>query len=136
MGGKVLQDWMGDLSWKQQSVIISSLRGPDTHYSPNLKKISKWIRRVTQNNADIRGDYMKKENLPRFEEIEKEAEFCSVHYFAHLLQGLEIVGYKHPDYKVSGIARRYYEQLADKLLHLTPETKESLEKRLRDINSK
>ena len=37
--GKVLQDWMGKLPWKQQSVILSSLRGPDNFRFPAIKKL-------------------------------------------------------------------------------------------------
>jgi len=133
--GKVLQDWMGELSWKQQSVVLSSLRGPDTSYSPNLKRINKWIRRVTQNNADTSSQYMSDEKLPSLEDIEREVEFSSVHYFSHLLQGLEIIGYKHPDTKTARIARDYYEGLVREVLHLNPETKSQLEERLKDKDS-
>jgi len=132
--GKVIKDWMGILPWKQQSVVLSSLRGPDTTYHPNIKKINRWIRSITQNNADMSSHYMKKETLPSIEEIEKEAEFCTIHYLSHLLGGLEIIGYKHPDKTISNIAQKYYLSLVNRVLHLNPETKDQLENRLRDKN--
>lgn len=132
--GKVLQDWMGRLSWKQQSVIISSLRGADTGYCPQIKKINKWMRGITQNNADISSQYMQEEKLPILENIEKEFEFCSVHYAIHFLQGLEIIGYNHPNDEISNMAKNYYYNLVEKVLHLNPETKEQLEERLEDKN--
>ncbi len=132
--GNVLQYWIEDLPWKQQSVILSSLRGPDTRYCSNLKKISKWMRRITQNNADISSPYMEDETLPSIEEIEKEAEFCTVHYLSHLLHGLEIIAYKHPNKTISNIAKNYYLGFVDKILHLNPETKDQLEGRLNDVD--
>jgi len=130
--GKVLQDWMGRLSWKQQSVIISSLRGTDTGSCQQIKKINKWMRGITQNNADTSSPYMQEEKLPLLEDIEKEFEFCSVHYIIHFLQGLEIIGYNHPDTKIADIAKNYYYGLAQEVLNLNPETKGQLEERLRD----
>ncbi len=132
--GKVLRDWMGELSWKQQSAILSSLRGPDNFYSPNLKKISRWMRRITQNDADASSSYMEEGGLPSIEELKRDIEFCSVHYLSHLIQGLEVVGYKHLDSKVAGIAMKCYEGLVHQVLHLNPETKKQLEYRLRDLD--
>lgn len=133
--GKVLQDWMGELSWKQQSVVLSSLRGPDNSHSPHLKKIGRWLRRITQNNADISSNYMKDEELPTHKDIEREVEFSSVHYFSHLIQGLEIIGYNHPDTRIAETARDYYNSLVREVLHLNPETKSQLEDRLKDKDS-
>ena len=132
--GKVLLDWMEELTWKQQSVILSGLRGPDTPYCHNIKKIVRWLRGVTQNNADKSHSYMREENLPPLKEIEKEFEFTTVHYGMHLIHSLEIIGYKHPDKKISKISKDYYVGLTKYFLHLNPETKAQLEKRLKDID--
>ncbi len=130
--GIVLLDWMSNLSWKQQSVILLALRGPDNHYSPNLKKISRWIRSITQNNADPTHSYMKIVDLPSIKEFEDEYYFCSTHYSLHLLFALEIIGYKHPDKNVASTALKYYLSLVDDVYHLKPETIHDLDKRLRD----
>ncbi|MCK5321175.1 hypothetical protein KAJ38_01230 [Candidatus Pacearchaeota archaeon] len=132
--GKVLLDWMCELSWKQQSAVLSSLRGPDNSYSPNFKRINKWMRRITQNDADASSSYMKDEGLPSIEELKRDIEFCNVHYLSHLLQGLEIVGYNYPDSRVAEAAIKCYEGLVHRVLHLNPETKEQLEYRLRDLD--
>ncbi|MBI2004187.1 hypothetical protein HYS72_01855 [Candidatus Pacearchaeota archaeon] len=129
--GKVLQDWMGNLPWKQQSVILSSLRGPDTHRPINVKKVTRWLREITQNCADPSTDYMKKLELPQLNELKEDLEFCSVHYFCHLLHTFEIIGYTHPDIKIKNIANNYYSGLVD-ALHLNPENKEQMNKRLED----
>jgi len=129
----VILSWMGELTWKQQSVILSALRGPDNSYSPKIKKITKWLRRVTQNNADLSSSYMGQEKLPSISLIEKEFEFTTIHYAIHFLQTLEIIGYKHPDENVSNIAKGYYTLLVKNTLNLNPETESQLEKRLKDI---
>jgi hypothetical protein len=128
---KVLQDWMADLSWKQQSTLLSSLRGPDNYKTIYLKKINKWIRKITQNNADPSNNYMKQEELPDLEDICSEIEYCSLHYALHLLYGLEIISYKHPDKPISSKAEYYYQGILKKF-HLNPETKEQMEERLKD----
>jgi hypothetical protein len=129
--GMVLQEWMGKLPWKQQSVILSSLRGPDTNRPINVKKITRWLRGITQNNADPSTDYMKKLELPNLNDLKEELEFCTVHYFCHLLHTFEIIGEMHPDKEIRIIAKNYYIGLVD-ALHLNPETKEQLDERLED----
>ncbi len=130
--GKVILDWMCKISWKQQSVVLSSLRGPDNHYSPNLKRLVRWLRRATQNNADPRHSYMQKDDLPSLEDIEHELVFCNLHYVTHLMHGLEIIGYKHDDNQIKKIARNYYEGIVKDFFHLNPEQEKKLDKRLED----
>ena len=92
------------------------------------------MRKITQNNADTFSPYMKEEILPSIEELKRDIEFCSVHYLSHLLQGLEIIGYNHPNSETAKTAIRIYEDLVYQVLHLNPETKEQLEDRLRDLD--
>jgi len=132
VGRSLLLDWTSELSFKQQSVLLSSLRGPDHTYCPNIKKVTKWIRGILQNNADPSKNYMARGELPHPKELEKEIEFCSVHYATHLLHALEIIGYKHSDEMVSGQANRYYTYFTSEIFHLNPETSEQLSKRLED----
>jgi hypothetical protein len=129
---KVLLDWMGEISWKEQSVVISSLRGPDNLYTPNIKKLIRWMRGATQNNADPKHSYMQIDELPSFEEIEHEIAFCSMHYVTHLLHGLEIIGYKHSDKSMAKIARNYYLEIVKEFFHLYPETEIQMDTRLQD----
>jgi hypothetical protein len=128
---EVLEDWMKELTWKQQSSLISSSRGPDTHYCPNIKRISKFIRKTTQKDGDAYGNYMKIDEPPILNSLKKEFEFCTIHYANHLLTGLEIIAYKHFNSRTASTAREYYVYLAGRL-HLNPETKKQMEKRLQD----
>lgn len=130
--GLVQLEWMGKLGWKQQSVILSALRGPDNHYSPNVKKISRWIRSITQNNADPTHSYMKSVDLPSVKECEDELYFASTHYSLHLVFALEIIGYKHPDKETRSIALGYYLAFVEDIYHMKPETEADLDARLKD----
>ena len=132
--GTVLLEWVCQLPWKQQSVLLSSLRGPDTQYMPKIKKITRWLRGITQNNADVQHSYMKREDLPTWLEIEKEFEFSSVHFAFHFLHGLQIVAYKHPDEAIRRQAGGYYRGLIAEVLHLRPESEAAMDERLRDID--
>jgi hypothetical protein len=129
--GFVLQEWMGELPWKQQSVILSSLRGPDTSRPASVKVITRWLRGITQNSADPSTDYMKKLPFPSLEEFQRDLEYCTMHYYAHLTHALGIIGYNHPKKETREIANKYYSAMAE-FLHLNPETKEQLNKRLED----
>jgi hypothetical protein len=129
--GFVLQEWMKELSWKQQSVIFSSLRGPDLSRPVAVKKLNRWLRNITQNNADPSTEYMKEIVLPDIEDLKEELGYCTIHYFTHLMHALEIIGYKHPDKLIGDTAKNYYFGLVD-FMHLNPETKEQLNKRLED----
>jgi len=131
--GKVLQDWMGELPWKQQSVILSSLRGPDEIRPPAIKVVNRWLRGITQNNADTSTEYMRELPMPSVKELAGELEYTTIHYFTHLLHGLEIIGYHHPDEEIARTARGYYLGLVDDL-HLNPENRENLDRRLVDTN--
>ncbi len=129
--GFVLKDWMSELPWKQQSVILSSLRGPDLSRPVAVKKLNRWLRSITQNNADSSTEYMKEIVLPDIEDLKEEVGYCTMHYFTHLIHALEIIGYKHPDKSIRDIGEKYYLGLVD-FAHLSPETKEQLDKRLED----
>ncbi len=130
--GLVQLEWMAELGWKQQSVILSALRGPDNHHSPSIKKLSRWIRSITQNNADPAHSYMKSIDLPSLKEFEDEFYFASTHYSLHLLFALEIIGFKHPDPATAKIAMDYYLGLVAEVYHLKPESLTDLDERLQD----
>lgn len=128
----VLQDWMNELTWKMQSVILSGMRGPDSDHCPGIKEITRWIRRICQNDADPGHSYMKSQgDLPSLQDIEKEFEFCSIHFATHFLYALEIIGYKHPDVEPSNIALDYYKGLV-RGMHFNVEFEEEMDKRLDD----
>ena len=129
--GKVLQDWMCELPWIQQGSILAALRGPDAN-ALHVKNLSRWVRRITQQNADPSNDYTGNMNLPEVQNVFGELEYITTcHYTFHLIGALEIIGYKHPSDETRKIARDYYFGIVD-ALHLNPETEEQLDIRLED----
>lgn len=129
--GKVILDWVCRLPWKQQSVLLSALRGPDAE-SIYVKMLSRWLRMCVQENADPTSGYMGDAELPEIQQVEDELMFLPTHYTIHLLYGLEITGYNHSDPRIAERALRYYTGIVARF-HLVPESKEELDARLIDV---
>jgi hypothetical protein len=87
----VTLDWVSKLTLKQQSALSSSLRGPDTALCKEVKKLSKFIRQATQINADPESGYMEDRREINPKDLERELEFCTLHYIAHLCEGLAYI---------------------------------------------
>lgn len=138
MSISVLQSWVERIPLKAQSLLLLSLRGPDTHACPEIKIIVKWMRGLTfkpgdPDNIEFMG--ARPNRIVEKGPAAKELEFCSVHYYSHLMHGLEVLGQYYP---------RSYEGLASedclyawglycdmcKLLHLDAEAFASFNRRL------
>jgi hypothetical protein len=133
----VLQTWTSSLSWKMQTVLIQGLRAPDSHYCPEVKKVSRWLRSKVLNNADSKHTFMKSSaELPDNKTLEDELGYCTLHYVSHLLYDLEIVGYYHPDAETRSAALDLYMDLVTDTLHLNVESKKQCEERLADVDEK
>jgi len=117
----VLQPWVMELPWKLQSILFSSLRGPDQEYLVNIKQVSKWMRSVTQQNADPSKPYMNNIELPMVASLYKELEHCPCHFVHHFLDGLAIIAYCHPSNETSDYAARVHYHCAEELFHFVPE---------------
>lgn len=117
----VLQPWVMALTWKMQSILFSSLRGPDQELLMNIKQVSKWMRSVTQQNADPSKPYMNNIELPLVSALYKELEHCPCHFVHHFLDGLAIIAYHHPDEAVAGFAARVHYHCAEEIFHFYPE---------------
>jgi hypothetical protein len=131
----VLQDWLVSLPIRMQSTLILGLRGPDTHAVPNVKKIGRWLRGIAfkPGNPDNVLQFMNKDLPDRIMEkgpTAKELEFCTQHYYSHLMHALEVVAYKHPDFDISTHAFRLFSDMCD-LMHLPTEPKHAFEGRLK-----
>jgi hypothetical protein len=132
----VLQEWLSDLSWKKQTVLISALRGPDIGSTAEIKQVSKWIRTIILENADPVKNYMKIDHLPDFKEMVRSnpqsIDMLSVHFLHHLMSAIEIIAYYHPSNHIKGDALAWYHKICH-YLNIEPETKELLENRLVDF---
>src|SRR6266446_9166498 len=136
----VLQSWVEKLPLRMQSTLILGLRGTDTHSCPNIKIIQRWLRGLAfkPGNPDNVREWMydhQSQGLPeRIVEkgpVAKELEFCSQHFYSHLMHALEVVGYMHPDFTGSGHqAFTLYQDMCF-LMHLTPEIHNDFKERLK-----
>jgi hypothetical protein len=117
----VVQPWVTALPWKMQSILFSGLRGPDQALLPKIKQVSKWMRAVSQNNADPSKPYMNGIKLPEPPELEKELEHCFVHFVHHFADALAVIAYGHPDVDVVKYAAQVHYYIAEELFHFWPE---------------
>lgn len=132
----VLQLWLGEIPIRMQSTLLLGLRGPDTHACPNIKKITRWLRSlafIPGNPANVT-EFM---GLMPGRVIEKgptakELEFCSQHFYSHLMHALEVIGYRHPDPKIAFRALQLFHDLCA-LMHLPIEDRQTFEVRLKQI---
>lgn len=86
------------------------------------------------NNADDDHSFMcRKKDLPTFEDLTNELNYCSMHFATHLFYALEIIGYKHPDQDVRSIAFGCYSNIVEGVYHFNPETEKELDVRLADV---
>jgi hypothetical protein len=116
-----------------QSTLVLGLRGPDTHACPNVKKIGRWLRGLTfkPGNPDNVREFMghEPERISEKGACAKELEFCSQHYYSHLMHALEVVGYRYPERDTAEWAFFLYQDMCA-LMHLPEEDAESFERRL------
>jgi len=138
----VLQVWVMMLPLREQGTLLTAVRGCDSEakswtqrgvaYSQG-RRLTAFIRWCFMNPAD-----------PREVDIEEGSFFRSVppdpfkpsefghlpeHWYAHAMHALEVIGYRHPEVDVATKARTMYERMVHNL-HLNPETKEQMIKRL------
>lgn len=131
----VLQTWVQNLTWKEQSAIMTAVRGSDEFYNPLLRSLVRWLRRSTLYDADLDGTFVKYGDLPTEKDLKPILEYMRVHFVSHLMHGLQIIAYRCPDDKISDTARYYYFKICE-MLHCNPETLDQMDARLKDKREK
>lgn len=151
----VLQDWVGSLSFMQQTVLMTAVRGPDgvPKYGPT-KMLLRWYRRCILLSAMDRSVLFTPQEhgggsftgpslqimfgsdwRDRMDEIVgdylRELDAIPHHFQLHLLHAIEILGYKHPDGQIRRWWLGTYQRLVHDM-HLWPETEEQMDRRLGD----
>lgn len=150
----VLQKWVQELSFMQQAVLMSALRGPDNCKNAAEKAMKRWFRRSIlysafeskelglpfrfNDPAKPGGGSFTGPTPPEFADIYEAARAYSAsidlfphHYLMHFIGAAEIVGYKHDVIEVAAWWRGFYERMV-KRMHLHPETLEEMDRRLGD----
>lgn len=157
----VLQDWVHELSFMQQTVLLTAIRGPDNtpKYGP-VKMLMRWYRRCvlvsslegrvidTPFEEGVGGSFMGPSFLVEdhmgtgritwmavmddiVAQYLREVDALPHHFQMHLMHAFQIVGYKHPDRNIGTWFRDTYFRLV-KDLHLTPESEDRMDWRLGD----
>lgn len=144
----VLQDWVTQLTFMQQSVLIAAVRGPDgIRKDHDVKKLMRWLRRsflicafdkVPHNTphepcgGSFTGPlehgtsiYRTAENYLRY------VDELPHHFQLHFMHAAEIIGYKHPIKDVREFWAGMYWMIAEDA-HLHIETEEEMDARLSD----
>lgn len=131
----VLQDWLQELPWKMQTVVITGIRGCDglSKNDPS-KQLGRAIRMAALNNADATTTYMRHDFSVVFAATKTfvdDLDRYPVHFVMHVAHACEILGYKHPKADFRAAFNSIYMQIVW-ALHLRPEPSESLDNRLAD----
>jgi len=155
----VIQSWVQELTFMQQSVLLASIRGPDGLEKNHVSKLLiRWLRRCVLYSAFE----SKKEGRPiaildpytagggsftgpsvlacaHWQPAMDQVVDCYLshldetphHFQLHFMHAAEIIGYLHPLPDIRNWWNRTYRRLAADM-HLNPETKEQMTKRLGD----
>lgn len=146
----VLQDWVQELPFMQQSVLLTAIRGCDGLAKYHVSKfVLRWLRRcvmysafskkaITDPYEDDGGNFtgkIPKDKYPTIETLFKaylnNIDDVAHHFHMHVVHAAEIMGYKHPDENIrSQWEQFYYDCCRD--FHMHPESKTEMEQRLGD----
>lgn len=157
--GPVTQPWTHGLTFMQQTVLLTAVRGPDgiPKYGA-IKMLLRWYRRCilisSLDNAILNnpyeplrggsfmgasydwppglhdGDWAKRMDGIVTQYL-RDVDAIPHHFHLHLMHSFEIVGYNHPDQSIRSWFRSVYERLVHDM-HLWPETEEQMDRRLGD----
>lgn len=153
----VLHDWVCRLTFQQQALLLTAMRGPDENNKYNAAKaIVRYLRGVVikpagnwdgKNNNDFMwGEYTRpaeeeRESL-RGETFYLFENYANIfwqdhdeyphHFIMHLIHCAEVVGYNHPDPVIANYWLTFYLHACN-AFHMNPETNEEMNNRLNDF---
>jgi hypothetical protein len=150
----VLQAWVGNLTFMEQSVLIASVRGPDGIRKDHVAKLLlRWLRRcfllsafdrkVLRSPCEQGGGSFTGPSLPGGEydwrhemdklvkDYLKTVDELPHHFQLHFMHAAEILGYRHPERNTREWWYSTYLFLVNDM-HLQPETIEHMSSRLGD----
>jgi hypothetical protein len=136
-----LHDWVHGLTFQMQALLMTGVRGPDNSDKYNTaKSIVRYLRGVVikpaggwsgKNDNDFMwGEHKKFKDYT--ESFWRDHDKYPHHFIMHLVHCAEVIGYKHPNGVIRQCWDRFY-LVACESFHMTPETKEEMEKRLNDF---
>lgn len=136
----VVKQWVSELTWKQQGVLLCACRGvdgfPKNHVSKPLTRLYRQtilncadMRRAANGNAFMGIGFLEPHVVDDFMDFQLDS--YPMHWLLHFTHAIEIIGYKHPDLDTRTYWMHLYVKII-KSLHLNPETEQQLDFRLQD----
>lgn len=157
--GPVLLPWICGLTMMQQSVLIAAVRGPDGLPKDHVAKLMlRWLRRCVLYSAmdrrelttpyesgggsftgpsihygrlDMDGGVWENGMAEVLKNYLRCVDEIPHHFQLHFMHAAEIIGYKHPDYRIRSWWNRTYLAIVNDA-HLMPESEERMDFRLGD----
>jgi len=131
---RITKEWLDYCTRKQQTVLLSSIRGCDIVDKNDISKffIRKLRSTVLYDAGDVDGEFM--QDIITDDMV---YEFCKsldkypIHFILHLVHASEIIGFKHPDQDIKGWWGDLYLEFVH-CFHMNPETEKQCDFRLRD----
>ena len=134
----VLEEWVEELPFTQQALLLLATRGADGMPKYNAaKQMVYYLRGVVLKAAYpdfyLMDGFMSKRIDESFDksidDFFRDTDTYPMHFLMHLIHAYEVVGYSHPDEQTRFWFYKFYSK-ACKAFHMNPETKEELNKRL------
>lgn len=136
--GSVVQDWLAErLTFKQQAVVLSALRGCDgTAKEDKSKALTRSFRSAILNPAenthpDNSFMWVDPDLVEKAEYFVRHTDHYPVHWVLHFAHACEIVAYKHPVQSTANFWANVYIGICI-AFHMKPETLAECDHRLRD----
>lgn len=130
----VMKEWTYKLSWKEQTVLISALRGCDGVGKHDIsKKIVRRIRSAVLNNAGTKEcEFMHSEITEQeIKDFSKNIDAYPIHFLLHIIHASEVIGYCCSIEKEKQFFREFYNIMVSSF-HMMPESEECMHLRLKD----
>lgn len=133
-----VKEWLSDLPFTQQALLMLSLRGADGMPKHNFgKDLLHYMRDVVLNAAypgyDGSPEGFMRSDYDNFIDIVylffKDMDSYPMHFLMHLIHAGEVIAFNHPNQVISEHWHYFYNQ-ACKNFHMNPETKDQLNERL------
>lgn len=137
----VLHDWVCLLTFQQQALLLTAMRGPDNSAKHNAAKyMIRYLRGVVvkpagnwsgaNNNDFMWGDYSLFSEYSR--SFWDDHDEYPHHFIMHLVHCAEVIGYKHPDIRTRHNWNWFYLKACESM-HMRPESEIEMDLRLNDF---
>lgn len=131
----ILQDWVEELPLRYQGVLVSAVRGCDVAVRSDPSKLlqrclrAEFLCPASSNPRSFMETLSSAAVKERMRAFLRSFDHYPNHYVMHLMHAAEVVGYHHPAPLSALIWFKFYQELCLKL-HVTPESKDALTRRL------